>query len=230
MILRSLVLTFLAVATPAAADDLQGRVLAGARAVSPEAIAFTRTTRVEQRQGTGAPEVHSQVDRWDPSRPVPQRWTLISIDGRTPTSDEIVNAATRYADAPVPSYGRLARWLGAKAMCDARTCRYAALPHGVFMFNGRDLSADTAAEAIVGDGPVPWVVRTHFVSTKGFRMMLVAHVDRVEASQTFRLLPGGIPAPAESVIEMTGAMMGKSGSIRTVTTYSDVKAAAPSTH
>lgn len=222
--IRALLPLALLAATPAAADPLQDRLLAGAKAIAPEDIAFTRTVREEQRSG-GTPEVHSRVDRWDPARPAPQRWTLVSIDGRTPTSDEMVAAAEKYADAPVPSYNRLARWLGAKAVCEGKVCRYAALPKGIFVVNGRDISADTTAEVTAGDGPTPWVERIRFTSTKGFRMMLVARVDKVEAVQSYRLLPNGTPAPLDSTVEMTGAMMGKSGSIRTTTSFTDVRAA-----
>ncbi len=212
-------------ASPAAADALQDRLLAGARAASPEAFAFTRSSRNEQSDG-GKPEIHSRVERFDPSKPPAQRWTLVSVDGHAPSADDVAKARKAYASAPVPGYGRLARWIGVRAAPDAggRVYRYAALPKGIFEINGHDLSADTSAEVVLGGGVAPFVERTRFVSTKPFRIMLVAKVERVEATQTFRLMPDGRPVPIESVVEMKGAMMGKAGTSRTVTTYSDWRA------
>ncbi len=214
-------------AAPARADELQARLLASAKAIGPADFAFTRTTRSEQRGG-GEAKLRTTVDRYDPTRPPAQRWTLVSIDGRAPTADEADKAAKAYATAFVPSYGRLARWVGAKAIrseADGRAVyRYAGLPKGTLDFNGKDLSADTNAEAFVAPGPAPFVERTRFVSNKPFRMMLVARVERFEASQRFRAGADGRPVPVEFVTEMVGSMMGKAGSVRTVTTFSDVRA------
>ena len=91
--IRPLVLALL-VAQPASAEPIQDKLLAGARAASAETLAFTRTTRVEERSG-GTPDVKTRVDRYDPARPRAQRWTLVSLDGRAPTSDEIVAEARR---------------------------------------------------------------------------------------------------------------------------------------
>lgn len=204
-------------ALPAHADALQDRLLAAARATPEQA--FTRTSRMEERSG-GAPEVHTRVERYDPARPEGQRWTLVSVDAKPPTSKDLGEYKKFIAKAVVPGYARLARWIGARAATDGRAYRYASLPKDIMVINGHDLSADTTAEAFVNTaGPTPFVERTRLVSAKGFRMMLVAKVDRVEASQHFRLV-GDRPLLVESIVELTGSMMGKSGSMKTTATFS----------
>jgi hypothetical protein len=218
-----------AMAAPARADALQQQILAQAKALGPDAFAFTRTMSVQQ---TGN-ERRAQVDRYDPA--ATPRWTLATLNGAAPPAKDAERYAKSAPKQPVPGYHRIAAWFGAPATRVAEepgrvTFRFARLPKGFFDINGHDLSADTVAEAVVNTaGPVPFVERTSFVSAKPFRMMMVAKVERVEAGSRFKLVDGK-PAMVENRFTMTGSMMGKSGSMTQVATFTDhkpAKAAAP---
>jgi hypothetical protein len=231
MTIRALLAAALLCAPAAArADALLDRLLAESKAVSPDDIAFTRTTRSEMRGG-GEEKPRVVVERFDPSRPAGQRWTLVSIDGQAPDAKQLKDYAKRSAKAYVPSYGNLGRFLRANAQRDPAatsvTYRMASLPKGSFDMNGNDLSASTRLEAQVADGPRPFVERMRMVSAKPFRMMLVAKVDQVEAQSRYKLMPDGRPVVAEQVSEIRGSMMGKSGAMRTVSTYSDHRVVKP---
>ena len=65
------------------------------------------------------------------------------------------------------------------------------------------------------------VERLDLVSTKPVRMMLVAKVERMDASSRYKLMPDGRPVLVEQISEMRGSMLGRAGTIRTVATFSD---------
>ena len=217
----------LALSAPASADALLDRLVADAKAVGPDDFAWTRTLRSEQRGGDEV-KVRNVIDRYDPSRPVGQRWTLVSIDGRAPTADEADDYRKGTAQAIVPNYGRLARYLGSgaqRATEGSRTVyRAATLPKGSLQLNKNDLSAGARAEVLVAEGTKPYIERLDVMSTKPVRMMLVVKVDRLDATTRYKLMPDGRAVVAEQVSEMRGSMMGKAGTIRTVASFSDHRA------
>ena len=224
---RLLLAMVIAIATPAAADPLLERLVAEAKAVGPNDFAWTRTSKAEQHSGDKV-EKRTVVERFDPSRPAGQRWTLVSIDGKPPAADEAKDYAKDMADAMVPNYGRIAGYFGAgaqRAAVGGRTVfRAAKLPKKAFMMNKSDLSANARAEATVAEGPRPFVEKLDLVTTRPVRMMLVAKIDRLEATSRYKLMPDGRPVLTEQVSDMRGSMMGKSGSMRTVISYSDHRA------
>lgn len=216
---------------PALADALLDRLVADARAIGPDDFAWTRTLRTEQRSGDTV-EARASVERYDPSRPAAQRWTLVSVDGRAPTPGELKDYAKAMAQAIVPSYGRLARYFGGGAQRaangDRTVYRAARLPKGALTIGKADLSAGARAEAVIADGAKPYVERLDIVSTKPVRMMLVAKVERLDATSRYKLMPDGRAVLTEQISEMRGSMMGRSGSLRTVATFSDHRAVAKS--
>ena len=211
-------------AAPAEADALLDRLVAEARSVGPDDFAFTRTLRTEQTSGDKV-ETRASVERYDPARPAGQRWTLVSVDGRAPTRDELKDYSKAMAQAMVPNYGRLARYFGSggeRAAKGGRTVyRAGKLPKGALTIGKADLSAGATAEATVAEGPKPYVERLDIVSLKPVRMMLVARVERLDATSRYKLMPDGRPVLAEQVSEMRGSMLGRAGSLRTVATFSD---------
>lgn len=219
------VLLALAAATPAGADALQDRVLAGMKGSATADVAFTQTIRIE-RTGSAAKLL---VTRYDP-RATP-RWTLASVDGRAPTAKESADTVKQATKAPLPAYARLARWFGAPATRVAEgagtvTYRFAHLPKGTLLVGSHDASADTVADAVVNlRGPVPYVERVRFETTTPFRMMLVARVERMVVTASYAPLPDGRIFPAGTDSDTSGSMMGKSGSFRTHTRYTDLRPA-----
>ena len=212
---------------PALADPLQQQVLAGAKLVSADDFAFTQTTTA-QRSGEIA---KAYVLRFDPSRPAGARWILVTAEGRPPTAKEATGVAKQRSAAPVPSYARIAQWFGAPAMRiatgkDSVIYRFAALPKDTVMIGKHDASPDTIAEALVNTaGNAPFVERVRFTSAKSFRMALVAKIERFAFTTTHRLTADGRPVMVETEADMAGSLLGKAGSFKTRTIYSDVRAA-----
>lgn len=211
------------VATAAHADELQDRLLAGMRATAATDFAFRQTTVIER---TGA-ERKTLVEQFDPRRPAADRWSLVSVDGHAPTSKDLSGWRKIKRDR-VPSYAENAKWFAAPATrADANgvtTYRFARLPAGTLKIGAHDASADAQAEVLVNTrGRVPFVERVRFVTTKPFRIMLVAAVQSLVADARYTTLPGGGVVPAEVSSRTAGSLMGKSGTLVTRTSYDQVQ-------
>jgi hypothetical protein len=70
-------------------------------------------------------------------------------------------------------------------------------------------------------GKLPYVERVRLVSTKSFRMMLVASVQSMATSGHYRLQGDGAPVPAESNSRIIGSLFGKDQTLQASATYSD---------
>lgn len=210
--------------SPAEAGALQDAVLAHAKAQPLNAYAFTRTTRFEGRGKNGETETKVFVERYDPARSVANRWQLISIDGAPPSKDEMKDAAKRYRKEPVPSYGRIHRWVGQRATETATELRFAGFAKDTFEGGPVDMSEKLSGVASISTaGGTPWVSETRFQLKEPTRIMLVAKLDDMNTQTRFRRLPDGTPVIDRQTVKMTGSMMGKSGTQTTVTTYSDYR-------
>ena len=207
-------------ATPARADELQSRLLAGMQAARGLSVAFQQTVVVDTT-GQGRRTI---VERYDPRRPLPERWTLVSIDGKPPTPKEIAKA--REGKKKAAAYANLADWFGTPARRIDAPAGYAAyhfdrLPAGELKIGSHDASADTAADVLVNlKGATPFVERVRMTSTKAFRMMLVASVKRIDSTSHYVALPGVGVVPDAFAMTMGGSMMGKSGELKTNVTFS----------
>jgi hypothetical protein len=85
-----------------------------------------------------------------------------------------------------------------------------------------DASPDVQVEATVNtSGKTPFVEHVRMLSAKKFHMMLVAAVESIVIVSQYRQLADGRAVPAETGSEFAGSMLGKSGKIRAVATYSD---------
>jgi len=222
---RAVVLALLLVPGAAQADALQDRVLAVARATSPDRYAFRRTTAIE-RSGAARKVV---VESFDPRLASDARWTLVSVDGRAPTSKEVAEAR-KMKRGPTPSYHEIAKWFGGPASVTPAgpgrfLYRFARLPAGAIKIGSHDASPDTMAEALVNaTAAIPFVERVRLRSTKGFRVMLVAKVDAITATGRYRQLADGSVVPDGGTSDTTGSLMGKSGALKVAIGYSDVRA------
>ena len=210
--------------TEARADALQSKVLAGIKATRPDGYSFQRTLVID-RSGA-ARKVF--VERYDPRRPAADRWTLVSVDGQSPTAKDV--AQSRKAKrGPTSSYAELATWFGAPATRSDTTPGYATyhfarLPAGVLKIGAHDASPDTRAEALVNTkAAIPYVERIRFVSTKSFRMMMVASIQSLDITNRYRLLPSGAAIPDGSSSVLAGSLLGKSGQMKTSVTFDAVR-------
>jgi hypothetical protein len=225
--LRPIAAALLALAaSPAWADDLQTRLVAGARATDTAGYAFRETITIAGN-GPGMDKAgKTYVNAYDPRRAPADRWRLLTVDGRAPTDKELAQSRKTKRDS-VPSYDDIAKWLGSPATrvdgAGAVTYRYARLPAGTIKLGKHDASADTAAEIQVAgaSGPAPYVGQLRFTSTKGFRMMLVASVKSMATTMHFRRLVDGAVVPADVRSDIAGSMMGKSGALKTTVSYAD---------
>ena len=207
-------------------DALKERIVAHARTVGPDDYSFTRTARTEQTEGEKK-EARTTVEKYDPRKSADEKWTLVTIDGRAPTADELKAHRKEAPKRRVSHYGRVATYFGAQSTAtvgpNGRTVfQFAQLPKESVIVNTSDLSSSSIAEATVDtSGAVPFVEQARFTLTKPARLMVVAKVDKFEATTRYKLMPDGRPVPTEQVSDMTGSMMGKAGRIRTTLTYSD---------
>ena len=216
---------FLSLPAMASADALQQEVVDAAKASGADDLAFTQATRVE-RTGEATREI---VQRYNP-RGAAAKWTLIRVDGRAPNAKEIKDWVKQSGRARTPSYARIADWFGAPATRVATTpttvtYRFARLPKGALKMGPHDASANTSAEAVVNTaGRVPFVERVRLMSNAPFSMFMVVKVNRFTVNGTNRLVDGR-PVSDATTTEFAGTFMGKPQTMRTRTTYADVRTA-----
>ena len=209
----------------ARADEVQNQIVAAAKGTSAGSYSFRRTLAIEQ---TGKPR-KTLVEQYDPRRQGADQWQLVSVDGRAPTAKESADAH-KMKRGPVPSYGELAKWVGAPAVRTSPApgyalYRFARLPTGTLMIGSHDASPDTQAEMLVNiKDKIPMVERVRLKSTRSFRMMLVASVDSIMTDQRYRLLPDGHAVPSQAISDVSGSMLGKAGRMQADATYTDFKA------
>jgi hypothetical protein len=211
------------------AEALKERIIAHARTVTPEDYAYTRTVRSESTEGDKKEE-RVVIEKWDPAKPLDQRWTLISIDGKPPDADQLKIYRKEIPKRRLAYYGRVAGYFAkpATSAVDAKgrtIFRFASLPKDTVMVADADISANATGEVVVNtSGATPFIEEVRFNSTKPTRVKLVAKIERFETMTRYRLMPDGKPAPIELSSEMVGSMLGTEGRIRTKIAYSDHRA------
>lgn len=212
-------------------DELKQRILAQTQSISADDYAFTRTIHSDG-VSNGKAEKKVRVEKFDPTKPVEARWTLVSVDGAPPSADEL---NTFRKDAPkrrMPGYYRLAGYFGsaATASTDSRgrtVFHFAALPKDTVKVMDSDVSQNASAEASVSEANgVPFVEQLH-VSVRPMRLKLIAKLEIYEYTARFRMGPEGKPLLIEQNSEMSGSGMGQEGHVHTVVTYSDYRAITP---
>ena len=216
-----------AAAAQPASGDLQQRLLAQAKSSRAEDFAFTRTVHSQSDFGEKKNEV-VRVERFDPSKPAEDRWTLVSVDGAPPTEDAAKKYRSESAKRVVPGYWRLAAYFGtpAQTRTDSRgrtVFEFRKIPSGTVTVMDSDVSDDATIEATVGDaGGVPFVEEVR-VTVKPTRIKLVMKIESYTAVGKYRMGPEGKPEILEQTSDMAGSGMGQSGHVHTVSTYSDIR-------
>lgn len=204
----------LAATGAAPADPLLARLLAGANAVPFATLSFDRSTLASETGASGT-ERHTRVDRWDG-----HAWSVLSIDGKPPTPAAATAALKSTSPDNVPGYYRLAAYLAAQPQrvvdaTGAVTYRLARLPPGTVAIKSAPPDKFAAELAVDSSGPVPYVRRARYFAPQPFRMMMIARLDRFEATADYRLNAAGQPELVRQVIDVSGALFGRSGSQHT---------------
>lgn len=198
-------------------EQARDRVLAEARSITPATLSYDRTVTVTQADGKDKAS-QTRVDRWDG-----RGWTLLSLDGKPPSADDVAKHRKASAAASVPGYHQLAMLNGATATTDAQgrtVLRIATLPPGSVITSGKDVSEHFTGEAVVAPGARPYVQHLRLTARAPFRMMLVAKIERFVTVSDYRL-DGNIPRLVRQVADIRGSMMGKDGTqrVETIFTY-----------
>jgi hypothetical protein len=193
-----LILLLLLLPLPAVANA--DSVLNGLRAEAARAekSGFERTTRTVKQTDDG-PVTQIQIDRFNPRAPAAQQWTLLSVDGRTPTRKEISEHRKLVSSLPVPGFYRLSAILAGEPSksteARGRTIyRWDSLPPRSMPTPGPDVSTRMAAEAIVErirGRPVLTSVR--LFAPKPFPVMAVAKVNSFDLMNHYAEGSGGTP-------------------------------------
>jgi len=187
---------------------LRTQLVASAAAVSPADLSFERVTRLE-RKGGGSKVKQTRIERWDGAR-----WSLVSINGETPSNGEKAKAAR---DNSVPGYHQLAKIMAAateqKLSADGRTLLLVpVLPKGTVVADGKDISEHLRGEAVLGmRGGTPWVERLTVTAHEPFKLNLLIKVTRFEQVNDYRLDANGTPRLVAQSNGSVGTMFGISG-------------------
>jgi hypothetical protein len=218
--IRSLVVPVaaIALAAPALAQTAPaiGPVLAAAKALGPQGFQRT-TTRTDTRNGNGKTV---EVDRFDPSKPAGKQWTLLSVDGKAPTPDQISDHAKTVSGTPVPGYYRIASMLAGPNPtvtpgADGTVFAWKRLPAGSLPMKGMDLTADLAVSATVSNAAKPMVTQMRVVAPKPFRVMMLAKIDTMTVTSDYIALPDGTPFLSRQVMEQAASIpMKGQGTVR----------------
>lgn len=189
-------LALLAFGAPARADAVLDRLRADAERA--DAVGFERTTR-EEKQTSKGPVVEVRVDRFDPKAPEGRQWTLVSVNGRVPSTRQRAEHRKLVSSFPVPGFYRLSAILAGEPTrsidAQGRTLyRWQSLPAGSIPTPGSDISRQMAAEAVVekvAGRPVFKSVR--LFAPKPFKVMSIARVNRFDQLNNYELMNGAVP-------------------------------------
>ena len=210
-------------------NELKQRILTQAQSSGPDDYAFTRTSRTESTS-SGKAETHIVIEKFDPTKSGDARWTLVSMDGTTPSAD----ALTKYKkDTPtrrVPGYYRLAKYFvtNATTSTDSRgrtVFHFGSLPKDTALVMNSDVSSNTSADVTVSEaGGTAFAEQVH-LTVKPMRLKLIMKLEHYESTARYRMGSDGKPQLVEQVADMAGSGMGQEGKAHTVITYSDYRPA-----
>jgi hypothetical protein len=210
-------------------DELKQRILAQAQSSGPDDFAFTRTSRTEQTS-KGKTETRILVDKYDPLKSGEARWTLVSVDGATPSADVLNSYRKESPKRRVPGYYRLAKYIGTNATTstDSRgrtVFHFGSLPKDTALVMDSDVSSNTSADVTLSEANGTAFAEQVRLTVKPMRLKLIMKLEHYESTARYRMGPEGKPQLVEHVADMAGSGMGQEGKAHTVITYSDYRPA-----
>ena len=209
-------------------DELKQRVLSQARSMGPDDYAFTRTVKSEQTSN-GKTEKHVTVDKYDPTKSGDARWTLVSIDGASPSAEALAEFKKESPKRRVAGYYRLAKYFESNptATTDARgrtVFHFASLPKDTALLMDSDVSSNTSADVFVNEANGTAFAEQVHLTVKPMRIKILMKLERYESTSRYRMGSEGKPLLVEQTAEMNGSGLGQQGQRHTVITYSDYRA------
>lgn len=183
-------------ATTARADA----ILESIRAASQKApmVAFERTTKAIVRANPKK-DPALVVDRFVPKGSGQGQWTLVSIDGRTPSAAEVEKHRKANAKGPVPGFHRLHVVLGGTPAKRTEQggrilYRFDGLPEGTMVTPGGDLSSRLSAEAVVDpNGGKPVVEKVRIFAADVISFGGVARMNALDVVSYYGPGNAGVP-------------------------------------
>nr|WP_310522152.1 hypothetical protein [Polymorphobacter sp.] len=215
-------LAFLVAAAPVP-DPVRDRIIVESRAMNPAGVTFDRTTK-SVRTGGGTVTDTVKVERWDG-----RKWSVLSINGKRPSTNQKTETLKATTSAPVPGYHRMAVLLSGATDrgtdAQGRTVlKIPVLPVGSVRTDTGDISSHLMAEATIaqrtapGSGQ-PWVERVKVTAREPFRMNMLIKVQNFEQVSEYRLDANGKPRLVSQTADSSGTMFGFPGGEKTEVTY-----------
>ena len=200
-------------------EPLREAIITDARAANPSGIAFERTTTAIRR-GPGMKEKTVTVERWDG-----RAWSLVSVNGKAPSANQLKAFRKATAINPVPGYHRMASLLAAAADVSTdddgrKILKIPVLPPGSVMADKADISSHLSGEAVIAttDGK-PWVARLKVRARENFKLNMLIKVTNFEQVSDYSLGPDGKPRLASQSADSKGSMFGFTGGQTDEVTY-----------
>jgi hypothetical protein len=200
-------------------DPLRDQLISQARAYSPARLAFDRTTAITRASPLGK-RTTTFVERWDG-----RVWSLVSVNGRAPTPNQVHETAKAAEKIPVPGYYRLAELLSAagdrRTEADGRILlTIPRLPSGTVSTGSDDISAHLTGEATImlNDGQ-PWVQSLKVTAREPFKLGMLIKVTRFEQIFQYRLDTNGQPRLASQNADSLGQVFGQTGGESSLAVY-----------
>jgi hypothetical protein len=209
-------------------DELKQRILSQAQSLGPDDYAFTRTVKSEQTS-SGKTEHHVNIDKYDPTKPGDARWTLVSVDGVTPSTDILARYQKESPKRRVPGYYRLAKYFGTASTVSndshgKTVFHFNSLPKDSAIVMDSDVSSNTSADVTITEANGSTFVEQVHLTVKPMRLKLIMKLDHYESTARYKTGPDGKPFLVENTADMSGSGMGQEGGAHTVATYSDYRA------
>jgi hypothetical protein len=212
------VLALLLAAAPL--PPVRDAIIKQSAAISPAQIKFTRTVTLTRRAPTGTSKT-VRVDSWDG-----QRWTLISVDGKPPTPQQIAEAEKAAAGGTVPGYHNIGKMLAAAT--ESRrdpggrlVLVIPRLPAGMVRTNGNDISDNLAGEAFVATAKgKPFVQQLKISAREPFSLSMTTKISAFAQVTEYQLDANGQPRLVAQHFDSSGSMFGISGGQSSDTVFS----------
>lgn len=179
--------------TPLSADAIWDGLKARAdQATPPNFERSLKTGRITASKTTST----TSIDRFQSRE---EKWTLVTVDGQTPTDKQKAKHQKETSEQPVPGFHRLSALLGEEPDSISRKgsqliYHWPRLAKGALGSKGPDISRNLSAQAIVDtSGSTPALSQVRVYAKSPFSVMVVARIRSFDAVSTYETGADGTP-------------------------------------